>query len=138
MVALSASVRSLAVTIRGPLGEATRLLQHLRLFDQEAQQLLHRLPRFGLGLLWIYPPALSCQPLCLVLQAFEPFSPCCSGTLAGLRALVPPRSHREVEQTFPACPAAWLDRARVLGSANLSPRAGFFVLGRRASGRALC
>ena len=100
--------------------------------------LLHRLPRFGLGLLWIYPPALSCQPLCLVLQAFEPFSPCCSGTLAGLRALVPPRSHREVEQTFPACPAAWLDRARVLGSANLSPRAGFFVLGRRASGRALC
>ena len=85
--------------------------------------LLHRLPRFGLGLLWIYPPALSCQPLCLVLQAFEPFSPCCSGTLAGLRALVPPRSHREVEQTFPACPAAWLDRARVLGSANLSPRA---------------
>ena len=32
---------------------------------------LHRLPRFGLGLLCIYPPALSCQPLRLVLQCFR-------------------------------------------------------------------
>ena len=76
MVALSASVGSLAVTIRGHLGRQLGcsstsgcLIRRLSSF------LLHRLPRFGLGLLWIYPPALSCQPLCLVLQAFEPSVP---------------------------------------------------------------
>ena len=37
-VALTASLGRLEVTVRGPLPEATRLLQHLQLFESEDQQ----------------------------------------------------------------------------------------------------
>ena len=114
-VALSASVGSLEVTIRGPLAEATRLLQHLRLFDQEAQQL----PSASASEVRARSPLdLSSSP---VLPTTPPRSsllsspsvPAVQVPLQDSGPSFPPRSRPELEQT----------RARVLGSANLSPRA---------------
>ena len=124
-VALSASVGSLEVTIRGPLGEATRLLQHLRLFDQEAQQLASASAsevRARSPLDLSSSPVLPTTPPRSSLLS-SPSVPAVQVPLQDSGPSFPPRSRPELEQTFPACPAAWLDRARVLGSANLSPRA---------------
>ncbi|CAE7423072.1 unnamed protein product [Symbiodinium sp. CCMP2592] len=123
-VALTATVGPLEVTVRGPLGEATRLLQHLQLFDSGASS----------------PPAVpasassSCARPRLDLS-FSPLRPSSSPPspssrqvpasqvpLQGRSAPVPQRSRRDVERDFPECPPAWLSQASSLGTANLTPR----------------
>ena len=123
IVALSASVGLLEVTIRGPLPEASRLLQHLQRFESSP------VPVTG-------PPSSSQVPAVPATPVTEPHSRVPSSASSSQpRSLAPSSSvpavqvhlpgpvpplpiggKREVEQSFPQCPTSWVDRAVSLGS----------------------
>ena len=128
-VALSATVGQLEVTVRGPLPEATRLLQHLQLFEAGPSPVdfapsSHQQP--------VAPPAPvveSPDHLVSPSSSGPPRSPTPSSSVPAvqvhLQGSVPPLpigGKREAERSFPQCPSTWVDRASSLGSSNLSPR----------------
>ena len=130
-VALTASLGRLEVTVRGPLPEATRLLQHLQLFESEDQQVPVQ-PSTASRASPSSPAALSpvaSGSVAASLSESRPVSvssaysvPAVQVPLQGPVSPLPVQSKRSVEQGFPECPSAWLDRASSLGASNLSPR----------------
>ena len=130
VVALSASVGQLEVTVRGPLPEATRLLQHLQLFEVSPLPEVAASPSSQVPVLPPGPPAGS--PRCGQSSASsgqarsQPLLssvPAAQVHLPGPVPQLPSGGKSEVERSFPLCPSSWLDRAGSLGAANLSPRA---------------
>ena len=127
-VALSATVGQLEVTVRGPLPDATRLLQHLQLFESGPSPAgsapEHQLPVVPAASAVGSPGCVPSQPAANRQESLASSSsaPAVQVHLQGPAPPLPTGGKRDTECLFPDCPTSWVDRASSLGSANLSPR----------------